>query len=76
MPIRCHQLVKAYSVSGHEIVALRVLTEMERGEMVAIINPAARGKSSLLNLLGGLDTPTAGQLVVDGQNLLALKGGT
>jgi putative ABC transport system ATP-binding protein len=73
--IECRQVVKAYSVSGHEIVALRGIDfEMERGEMVAIIGPSGAGKSSLLNLLGGLDTPTAGQLIVDGQNLLALKG--
>jgi ABC-type lipoprotein export system ATPase subunit len=73
--IECRQLVKAYNVSGHEIVALRGIDfEMEQGEMVAIIGPSGAGKSSLLNLLGGLDTPTAGQLTVDGQNLLALKG--
>src|SRR5690606_10937980 len=38
------------------------------------IGPSGAGKSSLLNLLGGLDTPTAGQLIVGGQNLLELKG--
>ena len=42
--------------------------------MVAIIGPSGAGKSSLLNLLGGLDTPTAGQLIVDGVNVLELKG--
>jgi ABC-type lipoprotein export system ATPase subunit len=42
--------------------------------MVAIIGPSGAGKSSLLNLLGGLDTPTAGQLNVDGLDLLKLKG--
>lgn len=73
--IKCKQIVKAYSVSGHEIVALRGIDfEMERGEMVAIIGPSGAGKSSLMNLIGGLDTPTAGQLFVDGQNLLDLKG--
>jgi ABC-type lipoprotein export system ATPase subunit len=71
----CKQLVKAYRVAQHEIVALRGIDfEMARGEMVAIMGPSGAGKSSLLNLLGGLDTPTAGQLIIDGQNLLELKG--
>jgi ABC-type lipoprotein export system ATPase subunit len=73
--ITCKQVVKAYSVSGHEIVALRGIDfEMEQGDMVAIIGPSGAGKSSLMNLIGGLDTPTAGQLFVNGQNLLDLKG--
>ena len=73
--IKCQQIVKAYTVSDHEIVALRGIDfEMKQGEMVAIIGPSGAGKSSLLNLLGGLDKPTAGQLSVDGQNLLELKG--
>lgn len=74
--IQCKQVVKVYKVGIHEIVALKGIDfEMEQGEMVAIIGPSGAGKSSLLNLLGGLDTPTAGQLVVDGVNLLDLKGG-
>jgi ABC-type lipoprotein export system ATPase subunit len=71
----CKQVVKVYKIDTHEVVALKGLDfEMERGECVAIIGPSGAGKSSLLNLLGGLDTPTAGQLVVDGLNLLELKG--
>lgn len=72
--ITCQQVVKAYQVGQHEVVALRGIDfEMERGEMVAIVGPSGAGKSSLLNLLGGMDLPTAGQLIVDGQNLLTLK---
>src|SRR5512134_3374568 len=73
--VSCKRIVKAYRVGQHEIVALRGIDfDMESGEFVAIIGPSGAGKSSLLNLLGGLDTPTAGQLIVDGQNLLELKG--
>jgi len=73
--IQCQQIVRAYRVAQHEIVALRGIDfQMEKGEMVAIIGPSGAGKSSLLNLLGGLDTPTAGKLIVDEQNLMELKG--
>lgn len=74
--IVCKRVVKVYRVAQHELVALRGIDfEMARGEMVAIVGPSGAGKSSLLNLLGGLDRPTAGQLTIDGQNLLELKGG-
>ncbi len=73
--ITCKRIVKVYRVGDHELVALRGIDfEMEGGEMVAIIGPSGAGKSSLLNLLGGLDTPTAGSLLVGDQNLLNLKG--
>ena len=73
--IECRRIVKAYKIESHEVVALRGIDfDMEQGEMVAIIGPSGAGKSSLLNLLGGLDTPTAGSLKVDGLDLLSLKG--
>lgn len=73
--IVCKRVVKAYKIDDHEIVALKGIDfEMQKGEMVAIIGPSGAGKSSLLNLLGGLDTPTAGQLSMDGIDLLKLKG--
>lgn len=73
--IDCKNVVKAYRAGDHELVALKGIDfKMEQGEMVAIVGPSGAGKSSLLNLLGGLDVPTAGQLTIDGVNLLELKG--
>jgi len=73
--VECRQVVKAYRIDKREVVALRGIDfTMEKGEMVTIIGPSGAGKSSLLNLLGGLDKPTAGQLHVDGIDLLSLRG--
>ncbi|HLY28616.1 MAG TPA: ATP-binding cassette domain-containing protein [Aggregatilineales bacterium] len=73
--IDCKHIVKVYKIDTHEVVALKGIDfKMDKGEMVAIIGPSGAGKSSLLNLLGGLDTPTAGQLSVGGLDLLKLKG--
>lgn len=73
--IVCKQVVKAYKIDKREVVALRGIDfEMGKGEWITIVGPSGAGKSSLLNLLGGLDKPTAGQLSVDGLDLLSLKG--
>ena len=46
---------------------------IESGEMTSIIGPSGSGKSTLLNIIGGLDHPTAGRIVVDGQDLAGLS---
>ncbi|MBC7234354.1 MAG: ABC transporter ATP-binding protein [Chloroflexi bacterium] len=72
--ILCDGLVKIYKVQDLEVVALQGLDLMvDRGEFMAIIGPSGSGKSSLMNILGGLDRPSAGKAIVDGQDLLKLS---
>ncbi|KNY25632.1 ABC transporter ATP-binding protein [Pseudobacteroides cellulosolvens] len=71
--ISCENLVKIYKTNDIEVLALQGLdlTIME-GELTAIIGNSGSGKSTFLNMLGGLDRPTAGRLVVCGKDLLKL----
>ncbi|HID33423.1 MAG TPA: ABC transporter ATP-binding protein [Anaerolineae bacterium] len=72
--ITCENLVKIYKVADLERVALQGLDmEVAAGEMLGIVGPSGSGKSTLLNILGGLDAPSAGRVVVDGQDLLKLS---
>jgi len=69
--IVCENLVKIYKTADIEVVALQGLDlTVEKGELMAIIGNSGSGKSTLLNMLGGLDRPSAGKLLVDGQDLL------
>ena len=59
---------------GNKVEALRdVSFEVEQGEYVAIMGESGSGKTSLLNILAALDKPTAGRVVLDGQDLSQVK---
>ncbi|MEJ5238394.1 MAG: ABC transporter ATP-binding protein [Limisphaera sp.] len=65
--IRLVQVSRCYRMGSETIHALReVNLEIERGEYVAIMGPSGSGKSTLMNILGCLDTPTAGRYELDG----------
>jgi ABC-type lipoprotein export system ATPase subunit len=71
--ILCENLVKIYKVADLEVVALQGLDlSVDSGELVAIVGASGSGKSTLQNILGGVDTPTAGRVEVGGQELTAL----
>lgn len=66
-------LVKIYKTAELEVLALQGLDlTVQPGELVAIIGNSGSGKSTFLNMLGGLDTPSAGRLYVDGKNLFTM----
>ena len=71
--ILCENLVKIYKTKETEVLALQGLElRVEKGEFIAIIGSSGSGKSTFLNLLGGLDRPSAGKLYVDGKNLFKM----
>jgi ABC-type lipoprotein export system ATPase subunit len=71
--IVCDRLVRIYSGEGIEVQALQGLDLLiAEGELTAVIGAAGSGKSTLMNILAGLDTPTAGTAWVAGRNLGAM----
>lgn len=72
--ITCDNLVKIYKVSELEVVALQGMDlQIESGEVVALIGPSGSGKSTFMNMLGALDTPSAGRVQVGDYNLATLR---
>ena len=72
--IVCENLVKIYKTRETEVLALQGLElTVQQGELMAIIGNSGSGKSTFLNMIGGLDRPSAGRLVVDGKDLFKLS---
>jgi ABC-type lipoprotein export system ATPase subunit len=72
--IECDNLYKIYKTEDEEVFALQGLDFIvEEGELMAIIGDSGSGKSSLMNVLGGLDKPTTGKLFVDGIDMFKLS---
>lgn len=72
--IVCENLVKIYKTKDLEVLALQGLEiNIAAGELMAIIGNSGSGKSTFLNMIGGLDRPSAGKLIVDGKDLFKLN---
>lgn len=72
--LTARNLVKTYDAAGGAVRALRgVDFELARGDFVVLLGPSGSGKSSLLNLIGGLDRATSGQLLFGETDLAAFN---
>ncbi len=66
--LSCQGLWKIYEMGDEKVQAVRGIDiEIESGEMVAIMGPSGCGKTTLLNILSGIDDPSAGQVMVSGK---------
>jgi putative ABC transport system ATP-binding protein len=67
-------VVKSYPVGGGEITVLKGISfSVEQGEFVSIVGPSGNGKSTLLNMITGIDRPSDGEVVVAGQQVTRMS---
>ena len=72
--IEVKNLSKVYGSGEAEVKALKNINlNIEQGEFVAIVGPSGSGKSTLLHLLGGVDKPSSGEVIIKGESICKLK---
>ncbi|MBG44920.1 MAG: macrolide ABC transporter ATP-binding protein [Euryarchaeota archaeon] len=72
--LSCQELWKIYEMGDEKVQAVRGIDlEIKSGEMVAIMGPSGCGKTTLLNILSGIDDPSAGQVMVSGKPLFGIS---
>ena len=72
--IESNNVVKEYKMGEVSIKALdNTNFQIEKGELVVIVGPSGAGKTTALNILGGMDTATSGEVIIDGKNISKFK---
>ena len=73
--ITFENVTKEYHTGGETVLAANnVCFEMEKGELSVVLGPSGAGKTTILNLLGGMDRVTSGKIIVDGKEITSLSG--
>lgn len=73
--LRTNNLTKTYGKDTNKVIAVNnVNLSVKKGEFIAITGKSGSGKSTLLHILGGLDEPTSGNVLIEGENIQNLKG--
>ncbi len=72
--IEFKNVIKEYKMGEVSIKALdNTNFQIEKGELVVIVGPSGAGKTTALNILGGMDTATSGEVIIDGKNISKFK---
>ena len=72
--LRTEKLIKTYGQGEAQVQALKgVDLSVNKGEFLSIVGTSGSGKSTLLHMLGGLDRPTSGKVIIDGKDIFSLK---
>ena len=72
--LKVENLTKIYGVGESSVRALnRVSFSIEKGQFVAIMGPSGSGKSTLMHVMGGVEKPTGGRIVIDGVDIATMK---
>ena len=72
--LEVNSLCKTYGAGETAVHALKnVSFSVPKGEFVAVVGESGSGKSTLLNMIGALDTPTAGKVLIDGKDIFTMK---
>ena len=72
--LKIENISKYYGIGDSEVKALdNVSLEIQEGEFIAITGTSGSGKSTLLHIIGSVDKPTSGKILIEGQDIYAMN---